>query len=188
MTEDEKMQVAVFRFSVISDFIHAPFMSRREKRRLLQEKCSRKWQVPFSGKTRISSGAIRRWIRLYNQSHGNLRSLYPKDRTDQGQCRAMDQETCLLLTQLKTNMPAVTVPYLIDQMKRSCPEIKLNTSTVYRFLHQQDLMHPKEKALVDRRKFEAELPNDLWHYAASRIMPGEACSPSIFQWKAGNRN
>ncbi len=27
MNEDEKMQVAVFRFSVISDFIHSPSMS-----------------------------------------------------------------------------------------------------------------------------------------------------------------
>jgi hypothetical protein len=47
-------------------------------------------------------------------------------------------------------------------------------------------MHPGQKNPADRRKFEAELPNNLWHYAASRIMPGEACSPSIFQWKAGN--
>jgi hypothetical protein len=64
MTEDEKMQVAVFRFSVISDFIHSPSMSHQEKSRLLQQKCSRKWQIPFSEKTRISKGTIRRWIRF----------------------------------------------------------------------------------------------------------------------------
>ena len=32
MTEDEKMQVAVFRFSVISDFVTAISMSRTEKK------------------------------------------------------------------------------------------------------------------------------------------------------------
>ena len=54
MTEDEKMQVAVFRFSVIGDFINGTHMSRPEKKRLMREKCDRKWQIPFSEKTRIS--------------------------------------------------------------------------------------------------------------------------------------
>jgi putative transposase len=162
MTEDEKMQVAVFRFSVISDFIHSPSMSHQEKSRLLQQKCSRKWQIPFSEKTRISKGTIRRWIRLYKKSNSDLKSLCPHGRDDQGGCRAMDEETCLLLTELKMKMPSATVPFLIDEMKRVYPEIKLNNSTVYRFLHKNDLMHPAEKNPADRRKFEAELPNDLW--------------------------
>jgi putative transposase len=169
MTEDEKMQVAVFRFSVISDFIHAPSMSRQEKRRLLGEKCSRKWQIPFSEKTRISKGTIRRWIRLYKESHGDLKSLYPHDRADQGGCRAMDDETRLVLMESRVKMPSATVPHLIAQMKQSYPEMKLNNSTVYRFLHQQHLMHPQEKNPADRRKFEAELPNDLWQ---SDVMHG----------------
>jgi transposase InsO family protein len=181
MTEDEKMQVAVFRFSVISDFIHSPFMSRREKSRLMRDKCSRKWQIPFSEKTRISRGTIGRWIRLYKKSNGNLKSLCPHDRADQGRCRAMDEETCLLLTRLKTDMPSATVPYLIERIKRSYPEVKLNNSTVYRFLHQQELMHPKEKNPTDRRKFEAELPNDLWQ---SDVMHGPKVEVNGKQKKA----
>jgi len=39
---------------------------------------------------------------------------------------------------------------------------ELNLSTVYRFLHQQNLMNLTKHKPVDRRKFEAELPNDLW--------------------------
>ncbi len=169
MTEDEKMQVAVFRFSVISDFIHSPSMSRQEKSRLLQQKCSRKWQIPFSEKTRISKGTIRRWIRVYKKSNSDLKSLCPNGRDDQGECRAMDEETKLLLTQLKMKLPLATVPHLIAEMKRVYPEIKLNNSTVYRFLHKNDLMHPAEKNPADRRKFEAELPNDLWQ---SDVMHG----------------
>lgn len=162
MIEDEKMQVAVFRFSVISDFIHSPSMSRQEKSRLLQEKCSRKWQIPFSEKTRISKNSIRRWIRVYKENNLDLKSLCPHGRDDQGGCRAMDEDTRLLLTELKMKLPLATVPHLIAEMKRVYPEIKLNNSTVYRFLHKNDLMHPAEKNPADRRKFEAELPNDLW--------------------------
>ncbi|MBA3028869.1 MAG: hypothetical protein FP816_08665 [Desulfobacteraceae bacterium] len=145
MTEDGKMQVAVFRFSVISDFIQGSCMSREEKRRLLQEKCSRKWRIPFSEKTRITRGTIRRWLRLYEQSHGDLKSLHPMDRADRGGRRAMDEETCLLLSELRLKLPTVTVPHLIERMRQSHPEVKLNNSTVYRFLHQQNLMHPSEQ-------------------------------------------
>jgi len=172
MTEDEKMQVAVFRFSVISDFVTAISMSRTEKKRLLREKCSRKWQIPFSEKTRISRGTIQRWCRIYRNSGGDLKSLYPKDRSDQGKARAMDEETCLSLIGLRLEIPALTVPQLIDQMNaknRVTPGIVLNNSMVYQFLHQHNLVAAQMKKPVDRRKFEAELPNDLWQ---SDVMHG----------------
>ncbi len=172
MTEDEKMQVAVFRFSVISDFVIGSEMSRAEKKRLMHNKCARKWRIPFSEKTRISKGTIQRWCRLYRGSNGDLKSLYPKDRSDQGKCRMMDEETCLSLIGLRLKMPALTVPQLIEQMNRHnrvSPGIVLNASTVYRFLHQQNLMQPMASKPVDRRKFEAELPNDLWQ---SDVMHG----------------
>jgi len=172
MIEDEKMQVAVFRFGVISDFVTAAQMSRAEKRRLMRDKCARKWQIPFSEKTRLSMGSINRWCRLYKDSNGDLKSLQPKDRCDQGKSRAMDEDTCLSLIGLKLETPALTVPQLIEQMNRQnrvSPGIVLNNSTVYRFLHQQNLAQLPIKKPVDRRKFEAELPNDLWQ---SDVMHG----------------
>jgi putative transposase len=165
MTEDEKMQVAVFRFSVISDFVNGIRMSRAERRRLMGEKCARKWPIPFSGKTRITKGTIRRWIRLYRDSNGDLKSLFPKDRSDQGKCRVMDEETCCALIRLRREMPDATVINLIAMMNRRSlvtAGFELNLSTVYRFLHQQNLMNLTKHKPVDRRKFEAELPNDLW--------------------------
>jgi transposase InsO family protein len=73
---------------------------------------------------------------------------------------------------LRKETPAATVPHLIDQMNKRklvTPGTVLNTTTVYRFLHRQDLMHLAGSAPVDRRKFEAELPNDLWQ---SDVMHG----------------
>jgi transposase InsO family protein len=172
MTEDEKMQVAVFRFGVISDFVIGAQMSRAEKRRLMRDKCARKWQIPFSEKSSLSIGTINRWCRLYKDSNGDLKSLQPQDRCDQGKSRAMDEDTCLSLIELKLQTPALTVPQLIEQMNRQnrvSPGIVLNNSTVYRFLHQQNLVHLPVKRPVDRRKFEAELPNDLWQ---SDVMHG----------------
>jgi transposase InsO family protein len=165
MTEDEKMQVAVFRFSVISDFVNANQMSRSEKRRLMRDKCARKWQIPFSEKTRIGKGTVQRWIRVYKAGNGQLRSLYPQDRSDKGKSRAIDEETCLAMTQLRQELAEATVAQLIEAMAQRnlvSPGTQLYPTTVYRFLHQFNLMNLTAPKGVDRRKFEAELPNDLW--------------------------
>jgi len=170
MTEDEKKQVAVFRFSIISDFVNGDFLSRPSKSRLIKDKCDRKWRIPFSEKTRIGKATIFRWIRLYTKSHGDLTSLYPKDRVDRNKSRSMDEDTCLALIELKKQMPAATVPRLIEEMQnRVPPGVSLNNSTVYRFLHRENLMHPSGARPEDRRRFEAELPNDLWQ---SDVMHG----------------
>lgn len=172
MTKDEKQQVAVFRFGVISDFVNGSQLNRAQRRRLLADKCARKWHIPCSSKTRLSPGSILRWIRLYTAGNGNLRSLYPKERSDKGQSRALDEETALSLISLRAEMPSATVARLITAMTERhlvTAGIELYPSTVYRFLHQHDLMQPSVSRPEDRRKFEAELPNDLWQ---SDVMHG----------------
>jgi transposase InsO family protein len=172
MTEEEKMEVAIFRFSVISDFVNGSQMGAKEKKRLLQEKCVRKWNIPYSSRTRISKSTIRRWIRLYQNSNRNLKSLYPGARNDRGKSRSMDEETCLALASLRHQMPRATARHLIATMEKRrlvTPGITLTLSSVYRFLHQQNLMNLTAQKPVDRRKFEAELPNDLWQ---SDVMHG----------------
>jgi len=170
MTEDEKMEVAVFRYSVISDFVNGMDMSRDEKSRLKGDKCERKWSIPFSQKSRISKEAINHWIRKYED--GGVKALRPKDRSDRGRSRAMDEDTCQALICLRKEMPAATVTHLIKQMNQRrlvTPGTELKSTTVYRFLHGQDLMRLTRSNPVDRRKFEAELPNDLWQ---SDVMHG----------------
>ncbi len=170
MTEDEKKEVAIFRYSVISDFVNGMDLTRAERRQLMRDKCERKWQIPFSQKTRISAETIRNWIRLFKD--GGLGSLMPKDRSDQGHSRAMDDDTCEALICLRKEMLDATVPYLIQQMnqrKLVTPGTELNNTTVYRFLHQSNLIHLKTSKPVDRRKFEAQLPNDMWQ---SDVMHG----------------
>ena len=172
MTEEEKKQVATFRFGVICDFVNGSGRSPGEKSYLLKEKCSRKWQIPFSQKTRISRSTLLRWVKLYRAGGGKLESLYPSSRQDRDKSRAMDEETCLSLSSLRKRMPTLPVLHLIKEMeaqKLVTPGIQLSASTVYRFLHRQNLMNPVERLPADRRKFEAELPNDLWQ---SDVMHG----------------
>ena len=165
MTEDEKQEVAAFRFGVICEFVNGTNLDHGEKERLLQEKSARKWDIPSSDKTRISRSTILRWISLYNDGNQKLASLYPEERSDRGQSRSLDDETALALINLRRQMPRATALKLISEMtsrKLVTPGIRLNLSKVYRFLHRHDLMGHPAPTPEDRRKYEAQLPNDLW--------------------------
>mgnify|MGYP000085471825 FL=1 len=74
MTKNKDEAIAVFRFGVIHEFIGATRLTKSEKRRLLREKCERKWVIPYSSRTRISENTIYRWIRRYKKSGFQIES------------------------------------------------------------------------------------------------------------------
>ncbi len=165
MNEEQKREVATFRFGVIHDLVGGAVLASGEQERLIREKCRRKWSIPFSQRTRIGRSTILRWIKAYQDAGGKLEGLYPKDRSDQGRSRAIDDETAAALVALRKSRPRTTVQMIIREMRRrnlAGPEINLSPSAVYRFLKAQGLMKMVVAAPEDRRKFEAELPNDLW--------------------------
>jgi len=171
MTKDQKKDVALFRYSIISELVNAKDPDWGEQERLIREKCARKWSIPFSEKTSIGRTCILNWAKAYKDSNGDIRSLYPRERSDKGKSRAMDKDTCLGLIRLRNRMPKATVPILIEQMEEQnmvTPGTGLKQSNVYRFLNQNGLMEQTPKP-EDRRKFEAESPNDLWQ---SDVMHG----------------
>lgn len=172
MNDEQKKQVAIFRFGVISDFVSPTRLGWGERARLLKEKCARQWQIPFSQRTRLSPGTVRSWIRAYEKSGQRLEALYPHSRTDRGQARALDPETTVALIGLRREIPTAPVHTLIRTARQRGvvePEQYLAESTVWRLLKREGLMQPSEQAAVDRRRFEAELPNDLWQ---SDVMHG----------------
>jgi putative transposase len=174
MDEEKKKQVAIFRFGVISDFVSPARLDWGERARLLKEKCARQWQIPFSTRTRLSAPTIRSWIRAYEKGGQRLEAIYPRSRSDRGAGRALDPETTLGLIGLRREMPRATVQSLIRTAQQrgvvDC-EQHLAESTLWRLLKREGLMERGEQAAVDRRRFEAELPNDLWQ---SDVMHGPA--------------
>jgi putative transposase len=171
MDEEQKKQIAIFRFGVISDFVSPARLKWGERTRLLREKCEREWQIPFSGRTRLSPATILSWIRAYERAGRQLEAIYPRSRSDRGSARALDQETTLALMGLRREMPYATLQSLIriaQERRIVDPEKHLAESTVWRLLKREGLLH-REPTPTDRRRYEAELPNDLWQ---SDVMHG----------------
>jgi len=172
VTEEQKKRVAVFRFGVIHDLINGNGADQGPQAALIRQKCARKWEIPCSEKTRIGRSTILRWVRVYRASNGKIESLYPGDRSDRGASRALDEETVLSMIRLRQEMPKATAPVLVKKMEERglvAPGTELNLSTVYRLLHRRNLMKVNSLQPEDRRKFEAELPNDMWQ---SDVMHG----------------
>lgn len=167
MTKEQKQAVAVFRFGVIADLVGSVRLLHGEREALLRQKCERMWHIPCSARTRLGRSTILRWVSLYEESGGKLESLFPKGRSDNGDTRAFDDELTLEILKFREANRSLRVPQLLEQLHLQeilLPGQKIAPSTLYRFLHAHSLVHAPSQTSgpVDRRKFEAELPNDLW--------------------------
>jgi len=165
MEEEKKREVATFRFGVISDLVVAHNLERGERERLLREKAQRQWEIPYSRRTRISASTIGLWVRHYERGGRKLESLYPQGRADIGQSRVLDEEVAQMLINLKREFPRASVQSLIRSLRERKliePWVKICPTTVWRFLKGQGLLDQPQERAKDRRRFEAEMPNDLW--------------------------
>lgn len=118
MTEEQKQQVAVFRFGVIHEFTGSTRLDHGEMAGLLREKCARKWDIPFSNRTSISPNTILRWVSAYLGGGRKLEALYPRGRADVGQPRSMDEETGLALLALRRERPKLPVSELLRLLRK----------------------------------------------------------------------
>lgn len=172
MEEELKKRIAVFRFGVIADFVGGRVLDRGEIERLLREKCAWRWQIPGSERTRVSESTIKEWVARYKASGNKLESLYPRERSDRGKSRAIEQDTAMGIIALRKELREVSLPVLMRvarERKIILPDMRVTYSTLYRFLQAEGLADRPSSIPEDRRKFEAEYPNDLWQ---SDVMHG----------------
>jgi len=165
-------EVALFRFGVISDLVGATRLEHGEFAKLVREKSRQRWNIPFSNRTRLSEGTIRRWVHLYEISGRQFSSLYPAHRSDSGRSRKVDEETILSLVRLKKEKPTLPLARLIAEMEDKhlvSPGFTLRLSTAYRILKREGVSGRQPAMKTDRRRFEAEFPNDIWQ---SDVMHG----------------
>ena len=164
MDEEAKKVVAMFRFGVIHDFIAPKTLSRGDKKRLLREKTVLQWDIPYSGKSYISPSTILNWIRKYEDGGRRIEALYPDDRQDKGMLRAIDEDSALCLVNLKRQLKEASLPVIVKEAERKGmlqPDFKASKATIYRLFERHGL-NDKDREPEDRRRFEAELPNDIW--------------------------
>jgi putative transposase len=164
MSTERKKRIAEFRFGVIADLVGWRKLSWGERSRLLRDKAAQEWQIPYSSRHSISQATIAKWVKRYEDSGRRLSSLYPQERSDRGTFRSLDEETSQMLLNLKKEMRRAPLPIILRQAKirKLLPvDFRVTPATIYRLFREHGLMD-NETEPVDRRRFEAELSNDIW--------------------------
>jgi transposase InsO family protein len=164
MDERLREEIALFRFGVITPLVSQRHLGRGEQEVLIREIIGKQWKIPGSPRSSIGRSTMMRWLTDYLRSGRTIESLKPKKRRDAGSSRSIDSETEAALVALKQEIPEASLPVLIKVARgRGIIDRHFSAShqSIYRLFQRYGLDKPAT-AVIDRRRFEAELPNDLW--------------------------
>lgn len=163
MEEDRRKKIALFRFGVITPLLGVKNQGWGHRSRLLREICAKQWEIPCSGRSSLSKATVLNWLSRYEKSGNSLDALMPTSRRDVGTSRKLPKETELALVNMKRENPTASLPVLIHIARSKqiiSPDLRISNASIYRIIKKH--ISNDTSSAKDRRKFEAELPNDLW--------------------------
>ncbi len=155
--EEQRKAVALFRYGIISDILHAPRNERGAIQRLLEEKAARSYAIPGTRRTSVAAETIRGWVKDYRR--GGFDALVPKPRSDVGQSRSIAKDIQDLLLMMKDEHPDYSIPVLILEVKKAAAlgdDVDLPVSTVHRLL--SHLTKPSLHQAIHRRTVRPGTP------------------------------
>lgn len=182
LTEETKMEVALFRFGLIAPILNN---QAQDVTAYLETVSSQVHDVPHYGKREYSAKTIRCWLNQYR--HGGLDALKPQKRKDKGTSRAISATLGEKIISWRREYPSLSVMLLYEQMIREGILLRSEVSyhTVYRFLKNRGLEKPliDQVPVKDRKKFAYEQVNRMWQgdmMACPYIYLGSKKKPTFF--------
>jgi len=157
--EKKAEEVMDFRYSIIAELLN-PYLSQLERRRLMQEKAARQYDIPYSNRTRISYDCIRKWYATFGRF--GKEGLRPRVRSDKGVCRVLSVEEAAAFLEYLDQNPELTAKAAYRKLKEEgvlCTDIsKSALSRLVRAagLDRQNRMQNKEETL--KLKFAFKYP------------------------------
>lgn len=164
MEREKRESIAAFRFGVIYPLLDIETSKRGRKEELLNEITEKKWNIPYSQRSYISRATVLLWLKKYEDSGRKIESLHPRGRSDNGGCRIMDEETELAFINLRKQFMKVSMPVLVKMAKERGvlpTDFDVSIQSMYRIIKRHGLDR-QARSREDMRKFEVEMPGDLW--------------------------
>ena len=159
MTNEDREQVALFRYGLIAPLLNNQVNSTRE---YLAEICGRVHNVPYYGRKEFAPKTIQEWLREYRS--GGFLALKPKSRSDKGVCRVLLPEIkdqVLALRQQHRRLSAVMFYETLVEKEVLLPD-KVSYYAVYRLLKHHNLLDRDIKSNPERKRFAYDKVNILW--------------------------
>ncbi len=159
--DDKAEKLALFRYGLIASLV-LETLPRGELTRRAEEIASRHYDIPDSKRRAVSVDTLLEWAKRYR--NGGFEALASKPRQDRGHSRTIPPQLAGFIERLKRENPHRTGATLLRELALSSgqDEPPLSASTLYRFLKQRGLSERQLLAPPARKKFEAELANQIW--------------------------
>jgi transposase InsO family protein len=154
-------KLALFRYGLVAPLV-LEALPRGELTRRAEEIASRLYDIPDSKRRTVSVDTLLDWATRYR--NGGFEALAPRPRQDRGHSRTITPQLASLIERLKRENPHRTGTTLLRELALSSgkDEPPVSSSTLYRFLKQRGLSERQLLAPPARKKFEAELANQIW--------------------------
>lgn len=164
MDKEQKLKIATFRFGIIADFVNGAQLAYGEREKLLRQKGSKSYAIPFSDRKKITRSSIKKWIKDYIDGGQRIEALFPKDRIDSGNPRSLDSGLQMAIKEIVELKPKISGKNIITELKHRKiinTDDNIGKSVFYRFLK----TIPRKTGAdleKDARCFEATYPNEMW--------------------------
>ena len=94
-----------FRQSIVAELAN-PYLDHGERIRLIREKASRTWDMPWTRKTTLTEATIKNWLELYRKQ--GKEGLRPKKRKDTGSARSVSPQDAQVFADFLREHPKLT--------------------------------------------------------------------------------
>jgi len=132
ITRKHAQEIMDFRQSIVAELSN-PFLDYGQIKKLIGEKASVRYEMPWSSKGTISPGTIRKWLEAYR--HGGKEALRPKGRTDCGQSRVVSEEDQrVFLDYLRSNPRLTAISAWKKLYEEGKLEVMIATSSLSRMV------------------------------------------------------
>lgn len=136
-TQTHEQEIMDFRQAMVAELAN-PYLDHGERTRLIREKASRPWDMPWSNKDSITEATIRHWLDQYRQ-YGK-EGLRPKPRLDRGNSRAVAPDEALALAELLRKQPELTARSAWNKLRsEGTVRAEISSSSLSRLVTAQGL-------------------------------------------------
>lgn len=160
MTENERNQIALFRYGVISPLV-TNISNYKNKKKFFRDASEKEYINQKGENIRISDKSIETWY--YSYMKFGFDALKPKVRNDLGRIRKLDDDLISIINHYVINHPRMPSAQIYKDMIANCyiTYNDISVSTINRYVKRL-----KENKLIvndeEKRRYEAEHINDIW--------------------------
>lgn len=164
MNEQEKEQVALFRYGIIAPIVNGQVQNAS---RYFLEQAQRSHDVPYLGRKNYTHKTFACWLADYRK-HG-FDGLKPGTRKDQGVSRKLSFEVEQHLVNIRLLQPDIPFTVFFDQLLKNgeLEPGEASFATVYRIMKRHGLIKKGLTAMPQRKRFAHDQVNFCWQGDAS---------------------